>query len=59
MFCGIDQLILKFVWKCKEANIVKKILKKNKGGRFTHSISRLTKAKIIKTMWYWHKNKNL
>lgn len=53
--------ILKSTWNCKELQIAKTILKKNdKIGRLTYpNLKTYHKATVIKTIWYWHKNKHM
>ena len=47
----LEQTILKFVWNQKRPPIAKAILKKKtKAGGI--------QAVIIKTVWYWHKNRH-
>ena len=61
IFPELEQKILHIVWEPKRPQIGKAIVRKKNGDRWINltDFRLYYKAILIKTIWFWHKNKNI
>ena len=60
-FTELEPKTSQFTWNCKRSQVAKAVLKKKNGAGEINlrDLKLYYKPTVIKTVWYWHKDKNI